>query len=211
MICLLITSAQAWSFNDIFGSNNHRHKKKSSTTDNSASLFQQYCQKQATPYGLHITCQMPNLVTNFKANASATIRCNQQYWGTNTNYPNMVSLSEQFLFSLNQCSGTIYGPAIVKNTIVMPESNNALTQNNSLTTNYDIVCDSKAGFESQQYENQQQTIIANINNKIQACQNSIKAPSAQNFIYAFYIFLAIAFIAFSIIFWQYYRKKNAGK
>jgi hypothetical protein len=210
---LMSQLANAWFLSNLFHADGstHRHKTTAKTIDYSAAFFQQYCQSQPLKYGVHIVCQQPMVTTQFKADASDTVRCSQKYRGINNQFPANVVLSSNFLQTLNKCNGSIYGPALFHQTTVVTESNNTFVQNNGLQTNYDIVCDTSAGFESGSYSSTEQKNNLLIQNEIQQCISNAEKPQARSFLYVFYFFVLIALIAFAIIGWGFYSRRRSNR
>jgi hypothetical protein len=179
--------------------------------DNSATVFRQYCTIHNLVYGRQIICKTPEQVTNFKLDASATVRCKQKYHGVSEEYPATIQLSSAFLQSFNQCNGEIHGPNIISNSAIREENPNLTQQINYTSTYYDIVCG--PGFESIIYLKQQQSLHLAMQESIEHCIKASEAPDAKGFLYTFLIFVVVAITAFGIIIRRVYhkRQKTPGK
>ncbi len=198
----------------------HRNKKAvaAKEIDNSEKTYAQLCKLNTTSYGKQIVCTPPAIITNFKIDASATIRCQQQHQGISRQYPSQVFLSPAFLQTFNLCHGQIHGPNTLSTTAIelesTPEKHQPLAaisqskQSNQLSTYYDIVCNKS--FESSYYLSQQHNIYLTIQESIARCINASKAPNTKGFLYTFLIFVLIAIAAFAVIIFRGYQRKTKG-
>lgn len=199
------------SINSLFGvGGTHKHRKATvakDQDDNSLQLYQQFCTNNPTVYGYQIKCERSSRVTHFKADASASIHCSQRYRGISQQFPESVIITQQFIASLNLCSGVVYGPNILKRTSVMEESS-GLIQDNDSKTYYDLVCNGKSGYESTIYLRQQQALLNTESQQIQQCINLSQPPQARNFVMMFYICVGLALVALGVFAFRVYKGKR---
>ncbi len=218
LLCLSLISLSyaslLGSINSLFDSGHGRHRHRPNNTqqinDSSEASFKQFCKSIPAQYGFQIRCERPNIQTRFKADASATVKCSQIYAGVNKTYPQIVTLSDDFISNLHLCSGKKYGPFQVDNTIISAESASNYHQANSNVTYYDIVCDgSKASYESNMYLTMQAKQNALINQHIEECLDQIPQPQARKFVIMFYICVGLALISFAMIAYRNYKNKKS--
>ena len=198
------------SVNSLFGvGGSHKHRKTTvvKDQDDSLQLYQQFCTNNPTMYGYQIKCERSSRITHFKADASASIHCNQRYRGISQQFPESVIITQQFIASLNLCPAVVYGPNILKRTSVIEESS-GLIQDNDSKTYYDVVCNGKSGYESTIYLRQQQAILNTESQQIQQCINSSQPPQARNFVMMFYICIGLALVALGVFVIRIYKNKH---
>lgn len=212
LVCCIGSSYASFvgSINSLFGvGGSHKHRKTTVVKDEDGSLqlYQQFCTNNATAYGYQIKCERSSQVTHFKADASASIHCNQRYRGVSQQFPESVIITQQFIASLNLCPAVVYGPNILKKTSVIEESS-GLIQDNDSKTYYDVVCNGKSGYESTIYLRQQQEILNAESQQIQQCINLNQPPQARNFVMMFYICIGLALVALGVFAFRVYRNKH---
>jgi hypothetical protein len=212
LICCIESSYASFvgSINSLFGvGGSHKHRKTTAVKDEDGSLqlYQQFCTNNATAYGYQIKCERSSQITHFKADASASIHCNQRYRGISQQFPESVIITQQFIASLNLCPAVVYGPNILKRTSVIEESS-GLIQDNDSKTYYDVVCNGKSSYESTIYLRQQQEILNAESQQIQQCINLSQPPQARNFVMMFYICIGLALVALGVFAFRVYRNKH---
>lgn len=199
------------SVNSLFGvGGSHKHRKTAvvkDQDDGSLQLYQRFCTNNTTAYGYQIKCERPSLVTNFKADASASLHCNQRYRGISQQFPESVIITPQFIASLNLCSGVVYGPNILKRISVIEESS-GLIQDNDSKTYYDLVCNGKSGYESAIYLRQQQALLNTESQQVQQCINLSQPPQARNFVMMFYVCIGLALVALGVFAFRICKNKQ---
>ncbi len=195
------------------GSSHHRSKPKVSQAvpapaDNSSQYYQQWCSLAPTNFGFQISCVQPPVVTSFKSDASASVKCKQLYNGVSKQFPQQVSLSTTFINSLNLCSGSVHGPFQVSMVNVTEQESGQLIQANSLTTFYSIDCVGKVPYESTFYLSQQESINRFASQNLQQCLDRIPTRQVHNFLFLFYICIGLALISLGIISYKYYKNRQ---
>lgn len=203
------------SFFGLFGGSSHHRSKPKVTkaapapVDNSSQYYQQWCSLAPTNFGFQISCVQPPILTNLKANASASMKCQQLYNGENKQFPSPVSLSTAFINSLNLCSGSVHGPFQVSMVNVTQQESGELLQANSLTTFYSIDCIGKVAYESTLYLNQQESINRLASQNLQQCLDHIPTRQVHNFLFLFYLCIGLALISLGLVSYKYYKNRRA--
>lgn len=215
LCCLISGSSFAFSFNSIFGSHHRsRPHKKSVVVDyrQDKANYDQYCTHIQTDYGIQINCNLPEQVSSFKYDASATVKCKQQVKGISSTYPNMVQISTDYIETLNLCDDEdVYGPYFLHSTTIIESGALGVMQKNYTETIYDVVCANTKGGESYVptiYATLQNQYESNQTQNINTCISNISVTtSSSNYILVFKIFFGLAVISFFLRF--YFKYKNA--
>lgn len=210
MVFVILMQCSYASFFGLFGGGgSHHHRtdvnKAPTQIDPSIQNYQQWCTLAHTSYGFQISCNQPPVTAAFKADASATVSCKQRYNGINQQFPNIISLSNNFIASLKLCSGQVFGPYQIQTINVAQESNNTLLQSNTLSTFYDVVCSGMGSYESTAYIRQQESINLLASQNTQQCLDHIPTQQVHNFLFLFYICIFLALISLGLIAYKYYK------
>ena len=203
------------SFFGLFGGSSHHRSKPNVTKsapapiDNSSQYYQQWCSLAPTNYGFRINCAQPPVLTNLKADASASVRCQQLYTGVSKQFPAQVNLSTAFINSLKLCSGQVYGPFQISMINVTQQESNNLLQANNLSTFYAIDCAGKVPYESAEYISQQESINRLASQNIQQCLDHIPTRQVNNILFVFYICIGMALVSLGLISYKYYKRRQS--
>ena len=215
LACLISSSSSfAFSFNSIFGSHHHSCSHKKAVVVNyrqDKANFDKYCSQKQTDYGIQISCNLPDQVSNFKYDASATVKCRQKIKGISNTYPGRVQVSTDYIETLNLCQDEdVYGPYALHSTTVVESNTSGAVQNNHTNTIYDVICaNSKTGesYVPSIYTTLQNQYESDQNQAINTCVNNASATtSSSNYILVFKIFFGLAIISFLLRF--YFKYKN---
>lgn len=170
-----------------------------------------YCTQESMSYGIQIHCIKQSIPLSFKFDASATVRCSQEAQGINQAYPEAVSLSTEFIQSLNFCpNAKIFGPhTLYKTDVVNKEHDTNLgVQNTQVNTYYDVVCNNSS-YSPAIYQKQQVDYQVEVANKLNICVQNIKVNNISSvYILIFEMLIGLALLSFILRFFLKYKNKK---